>query len=51
MMRISTAAAGWIEPMGFFRDLLHVARMIREERQDGARLFGSAERLGKQLKI
>ena len=35
--------------MGFFRDLLHVARMIREERQDGARLFGAAEHLGKQL--
>ena len=37
--------------MGFFRDLLHVARMIREERQDGARLFGAAEHFGKQLKI
>jgi len=37
--------------MGFFRDLLHVASMSREERRDGARLFGAAEHLGKQLKI
>src|SRR6516165_6229259 len=37
--------------MGFFRDLLHVASISREERQDGARLFGAAEHLGEQLKI
>jgi hypothetical protein len=37
--------------MAFFRDLLHVASMSREARQDGARLFGAAEHLGKQLKI
>jgi hypothetical protein len=37
--------------MAFFRDLLHAASMSREARQDGARLFGAAEHLGKQLKI